>query len=81
LAWATAQPRIVGAIVGDAADHGALTGLRAATGGWRPAAGVLLRTARMLREVKAAPPSAPADTTTAGPDSTAVPADTGKGGG
>jgi hypothetical protein len=77
LAWATGQPRVIGAIVGDAGDHGELTGLRAATGGWRPAAGVALRTSKMLHETRPAIPPAPVDTTPLDtvprPDSSAVP--------
>lgn len=65
LAWATAEPLVRGAIVGDAADHGQLLGLRTGARTWRPAAGTVLQAGRSIRETRA-PASAPApvDTTT-----------------
>jgi hypothetical protein len=59
LAWATAERHVRGAIVADAGDHGAFTGVRTATLAWRPVAGTLLRTARVLRDMRT-PTVAPA---------------------
>jgi hypothetical protein len=59
LAWATAEPRVRGAIVAETADHGTLGGLRTAVGAWRPAAGTVVRTLRVLRDTRA-PVAAPA---------------------
>jgi hypothetical protein len=50
LAWATSHGAIKGAIVADAADYNAITGLRAANGRLRPAAIAVMRAARELRE-------------------------------
>jgi hypothetical protein len=50
LAWATSRSPIKGVIVADAADYGAVTGLRAPSGRLRRAANAVARAARSLRE-------------------------------
>jgi hypothetical protein len=64
ITWGTGFPRVRGVIVGDAGDHGAITGVMSATGAWRPAAGLMLRVAQTLHEAMPAatdsvPPNAP----------------------
>jgi hypothetical protein len=62
LAWATNERVVRGVILGDAADQGTLSGVRTATGRWRPAAGTALRAARVIRETRIVPtPVAPLD--------------------
>jgi hypothetical protein len=55
LAWATSRPAIKGVIVADAADYGAVTGLRAPSGRLRRAATAVARAAKSLREAGASP--------------------------
>jgi hypothetical protein len=50
LAWATARPELAGVIASEPGDYVEMTGLRAADGRLRPAAGVVLRALRALRE-------------------------------
>ena len=53
LAWATARPDVAGVIVSEPGDYTDMTGLRAATGRLRPAAGAVRRALRGLRETVA----------------------------
>jgi hypothetical protein len=55
LAWATSRSAIKGVIVADAADYGAVTGLRAPSGRLRRAANTVARAAKSLRETNASP--------------------------
>ncbi len=55
LAWATSRPTVKGVIVADAADYGAVTGLRAPSGRLRHAATAVARAAKSLRETAASP--------------------------
>ena len=55
LAWATSRSAIKGVIVADAADYGAVTGLRAPSGRLRRAALSVARAAKSLREASASP--------------------------
>ncbi|HZS61041.1 MAG TPA: hypothetical protein VFA43_17330 [Gemmatimonadaceae bacterium] len=55
LAWATSRPAVKGVIVADAADYGAVTGLRAPSGRLRHAANAVARAAKSLRETAASP--------------------------
>ena len=55
LAWATSRSAIKGVIVADAADYGAVTGLRAPSGRLRRAANAVARAAKSLREASASP--------------------------
>jgi len=55
LAWATSRAAIKGVIVADAADYGAVTGLRAPSGRLRRAANAVARAAKSLREANASP--------------------------
>jgi len=55
LAWATSRSAIKGVIVADAADYGAVTGLRAPSGRLRRAANTVARAAKSLREASASP--------------------------
>lgn len=65
LAWATSEPRVRGAFVADATDHGSLDGLRTAARLWRPGAGTVLQAGRSIRETRLPVASpAPADTAT-----------------
>ncbi|MFO0269324.1 MAG: hypothetical protein ACK53W_02110 [Gemmatimonadota bacterium] len=66
LAWATSEPRVRGAIVADATDHGSLDGLRTAARLWRPGAGTVLQAGRSIRETRL-PVAAPAPVDTAPP--------------
>lgn len=50
LAWATSRGAMKGAIIADAADYEAITGLRAANGRLRPAANAVMRATKELRE-------------------------------
>lgn len=52
LVWASTQERVKGVIVADAGDYESLTGLRAPGGRVRPAAAVLSRAVRSLREIE-----------------------------
>jgi hypothetical protein len=54
LAWATAQPKMRGVIVGDAGDYSGETGLRAPGGRLRSAVGTVARAIRQLREAREA---------------------------
>jgi hypothetical protein len=53
LAWATARPELVGVIASEPGDYTDMTGLRAADGHLRPAAGAIRRALRGLREAVA----------------------------
>ena len=55
LAWATSRPALKGVIVADAADYGAVTGLRAPSGRLRRAANTVARAAKSLREASGSP--------------------------
>ena len=55
LAWATSRSAIKGVIVADAADYGAVTGLRAPSGRLRRAVNTVARAAKSLRDASAAP--------------------------
>jgi hypothetical protein len=55
LAWATSRPAVKGVIVADAADYGAVTGLRAPSGRLRRAANAVARAAKSLRETSTSP--------------------------
>jgi hypothetical protein len=55
LAWATSRSAIKGVIVADAADYGAVTGLRAPSGRLRRAASTVARAAKSLREATDSP--------------------------
>jgi hypothetical protein len=66
LAWATSEPQVRGAIVGDVSDHGGFTGLRTAARTWRPAAGTVLQAGRSIRETRT-PMTAPAPVDTTAP--------------
>jgi hypothetical protein len=55
LAWATSRAVVKGVIVADAADYGAVTGLRAPSGRLRRAANAVARAAKSLRETSASP--------------------------
>ena len=50
LAWGTRRPWITAAILGDAGDYDAATGLRAADGRVRKVVGVVARASRGLRD-------------------------------
>jgi hypothetical protein len=52
LVWASARERVKGVVVADAGDYETLTGLRAPGGRVRPAAAVLSRAIRSLREIE-----------------------------
>ena len=54
LSWATSHPELRGLVVADASDYDATTGLRAPDGRMRPAADVVLRATRGLREAATA---------------------------
>ncbi len=53
LAWATAHPALAGVVVSEPGDYADMTGLRAASGRLRPAAGSVRRALRGLREAVA----------------------------
>lgn len=53
LAWATTRPELAGVIVSEPGDYVDMTGLRAADGQLRPAAGTVRRAIRGLREAVA----------------------------
>jgi hypothetical protein len=55
LAWATSRPAVKGVIVADAADYGAVTGLRAPSGRLRRATDAVARATRSLRDATTPP--------------------------
>ncbi len=50
LSWASSRSAVKGVIVSQAADYGALTGLRAANGRLRPVVGAIAHATRMIKE-------------------------------
>jgi hypothetical protein len=50
LAWATANPAVMGVMVSEPGDYATMTGLRAASGRLRGATGALARATRALQE-------------------------------